>query len=305
MHVQQWSVCGGHVFRHMYSAFVLMFAFSASSVFRKNACVILTCSILNPFHSDDSLWVFHYLYLMRSLSDFPLFFLLLTDFPSVLKIIVSCLCLLSPLSSVKQSWLSWMRYYHWQRPAVTAPSWRCGQASWKHVAGQRLPCWAVCRRGPWRYHLLHPRRTFLHCCPPAFMCISGCSTTMPGWKIRVLLQPKCKERMCTCVCTSLGFGRGMKWFASLWLRQSIHPSIEVFIPPESDITNWFHLGCSNQHNINEWIVLYRLQHSTTLRDADANADVHQCILFPSPAPKYKCSSSAFHMCCIPGLFCCL
>ena len=34
----------------------------------KNACV--TLSVLNPLHSDDFLQMLHYLYIMRSLSDF-------------------------------------------------------------------------------------------------------------------------------------------------------------------------------------------------------------------------------------------
>lgn len=96
MHVQQQSLCGGHVFRHLYSTFALMFAFQ---LVQKNACVTLTCSVLNRCHSDDSSQTFHYLYLMRSLSDvffFFLFFLSLTDFPSVIEIILSLLCLPSP-----------------------------------------------------------------------------------------------------------------------------------------------------------------------------------------------------------------
>lgn len=99
MHVQQQSLCGQHVFRHLYSTFALLFAFQKE----KNACVLVTCSILNPFHSDDFLQMFHYLYIMRSLSDFFILFFLLLILPSVIEIIVSCLCLLSPLSSVEQS----------------------------------------------------------------------------------------------------------------------------------------------------------------------------------------------------------
>lgn len=215
--------------------------FSACTMLEKNACVILTCSVLNPCHSDDSSQMFHYLYLMRSLSDvFSLFFILLTDFPSVIEIILSCLCLLSPLSSVEQSWLSWMLYYPWQQPAGTALSWRCDQALWRRAAGQRLPCWAVCRRGPWRYHPLHPWRTCLLCWPLAFMCSNDWSTTMPGWKIQILLQLKCKERACAYVCALVGI---MAWewngiLAAILVCKSIYISIHPFQHPLDKRQKW-------------------------------------------------------------------
>lgn len=74
------------------------------------ACTVVkggerTCKtqVLNPFHSDSALPRFHYLYLTRSQSDFsPRPFCFLSDWqiaPSVIEIIVSCLCLPSlPLS---------------------------------------------------------------------------------------------------------------------------------------------------------------------------------------------------------------
>lgn len=172
----------------------------------KNACVILTCSVFSfwwlanvpLFISNEvSVWFFFSFFCFSSYWQI---------FPLLLKSL--CLCLLSPPSSVEQSWLSWMLYYHWQQPAVTALSWRYDQALWRRVAGQLLPCWAVCRRGPWRYHPLHPWGTCPLCCPLAFTCINDCSTTMPGWKIQILLQLKCKERVCACVCALVG---NMAW----------------------------------------------------------------------------------------------
>lgn len=66
------------------------------TMLEKNACVILI-SILSPCHADVCLQMFHYLHLMRSLSDvlfFPsFFFLLLRDFPSVVEIILYLLYL--------------------------------------------------------------------------------------------------------------------------------------------------------------------------------------------------------------------
>lgn len=74
-----------------------MFAFPHCSMLEKNACV--TLSVLNPLHSDDFLRMLHYLYIMRSLSDFfsSFCFFLLTYCLSVIEIIMFCPCLLSPL----------------------------------------------------------------------------------------------------------------------------------------------------------------------------------------------------------------
>lgn len=168
---------------------------SVCTVLEKNARVVLICTGLESF----SFW--------WRLANVPLFisnevsvwfFFPLTDrfFPLLLKL--SCLVFASclpPSSSVEQSWLSWMLYYHWQQPAVTALYWRCGQALLRRAGGRRLPCWAVCRRGPWRSHPLHLWRICLLCCPLASMSINDCSSTTPGWKIQMLLQLKCKRRV--------------------------------------------------------------------------------------------------------------
>lgn len=130
-----------------------------------------------------------------------------------LQNILSHLFPVSVFSSVEQSWASWMPYYRWQRPAGTALSWRCGPASWRDVAGQCFPCCPVCKAGPLRYRPLHLWGTCQLCWPLAFMCTNDWSTTMQGWKIQILLQPKCKERFYACVsgCVVECYGTRFEW----------------------------------------------------------------------------------------------
>ena len=126
---------------------------------------------------------------------FPCFFSHWQIFPLLLR--SSCLFFAFPLplSSAEQSWRSWMLYFPWQQPAGKALSWRCDRALWRHVAGRRLLCWTGCRRGPWRCQPLHPWRTCPLCWPLAYTCSNDWSTTVAGWKIQMLLQLKCKERV--------------------------------------------------------------------------------------------------------------